>query len=137
MGQPAGVASIPLLLPASISSARIPFLFWQAQPARGTWPPTLRIVFLNTWAFHSLHSLPLSFSRPTDNFVMRVDACEQYIFECALHMTNPSASVQLIGTRIKNNLWKRKIGIARECEGTGFIAIADNRGAGVEHVECG
>jgi hypothetical protein len=41
----------------------------------------------------------------------------------------------LIGTRIKNNLWKRKIGIARECEGTGFIA--DNRGAGVEHVECG
>jgi hypothetical protein len=24
-----------------------------------------------------------------------------------------------------------------ECEGTGFVAVADNGGSGVEHVECG
>jgi hypothetical protein len=32
---------------------------------------------------------------------------------------------------------EKKIGVTRECEGTGFIATAENGGAGVEHVECG
>jgi hypothetical protein len=32
---------------------------------------------------------------------------------------------------------EKKIGVTCECEGTGFMAIADNGGAGVEHVECG
>jgi hypothetical protein len=31
----------------------------------------------------------------------------------------------------------KKIEVHRECEGTGFIAVADNGGEGVEHVECG
>src|SRR5882672_6247762 len=66
------VASIPRLLPASIPSASIPFPCWHAPPAHGTWPPALRIGFLNTWAFQSLLSLILSSSGPTDNSVMRI-----------------------------------------------------------------
>ena len=31
----------------------------------------------------------------------------------------------------------KKIDVKYECEGTGFIAVADNGGEGVEHVECG
>ena len=30
----------------------------------------------------------------------------------------------------------KKILVEFECEGTGFIAVADNGGEGVEHVEC-
>jgi hypothetical protein len=32
---------------------------------------------------------------------------------------------------------KKRILVSCECEGTGFIAVADNGGEGVEHVECG
>jgi hypothetical protein len=32
---------------------------------------------------------------------------------------------------------KKKISVSCECEGTGFIAVADNGGEGFEHVECG
>jgi hypothetical protein len=32
---------------------------------------------------------------------------------------------------------EKRILVSRECEGTGFIAVADNGGEGVEHVECG
>jgi hypothetical protein len=31
----------------------------------------------------------------------------------------------------------KKIDVKCECEGTGFIAVADDGGEGVEHVECG
>jgi len=31
----------------------------------------------------------------------------------------------------------KKIEVKCECEGTGFIAVADNGGEGVEHFECG
>ena len=31
----------------------------------------------------------------------------------------------------------KKIDVKYECEGTGFVAVADNGGEGVEHVECG
>jgi hypothetical protein len=31
----------------------------------------------------------------------------------------------------------KKIEVKCECEGTGFIAVADNGGEGVEHIECG
>jgi hypothetical protein len=30
----------------------------------------------------------------------------------------------------------KKILVSCECEGTGFIAVADNGGEGIEHVEC-
>ncbi len=32
---------------------------------------------------------------------------------------------------------KKQIEVTCECEGTGFIAVADNGGDGIEHVECG
>ena len=32
---------------------------------------------------------------------------------------------------------KKRILVSCECEGTGFVAVADNGGEGVEHVECG
>jgi hypothetical protein len=32
---------------------------------------------------------------------------------------------------------KKNTEVKCECEGTGFIAVADNGGEGVEHVECG
>jgi hypothetical protein len=32
---------------------------------------------------------------------------------------------------------EKKILVSCECKGTGFIAVADNGGDGVEHVECG
>ena len=32
---------------------------------------------------------------------------------------------------------EKRIKVACECEGTGFIAVPDNGGEGVEHVECG
>ena len=32
---------------------------------------------------------------------------------------------------------EQKIEVKCECEGTGFIAVADNRGDRVEHIECG
>ena len=32
---------------------------------------------------------------------------------------------------------EKKIEVKCECEGTGFIAVADNGGEGVEHIECG
>jgi len=32
---------------------------------------------------------------------------------------------------------KKTIEVKCECEGTGLIAVADNGGDGVEHVECG
>jgi hypothetical protein len=32
---------------------------------------------------------------------------------------------------------EEKILVSCKCEGTGFIAVADNGGDGVEHVECG
>jgi hypothetical protein len=32
---------------------------------------------------------------------------------------------------------EKRISVSCECEGTGFIAVADNGGDGVEHVECG
>src|ERR1700732_525108 len=73
MGQTVGVASIPLLLPASISLASIPFRLWQAQPAHGTWPPTLQIAFLNTWAFQSLLNLCPLLIKATDDVVTRLD----------------------------------------------------------------
>jgi len=31
---------------------------------------------------------------------------------------------------------EKKLSVTCECEGTGFIAVADNGGEGVEHVEC-
>jgi hypothetical protein len=31
----------------------------------------------------------------------------------------------------------KKLSVTCECEGTGFIAVADNGGEGIEHVECG
>ena len=31
----------------------------------------------------------------------------------------------------------KKIEVTCECEGTGWIAVADNGGDGVQHVECG
>jgi hypothetical protein len=31
----------------------------------------------------------------------------------------------------------KKIDVKCECQGTGFIAVADDGGEGVEHVECG
>jgi hypothetical protein len=31
----------------------------------------------------------------------------------------------------------KKIEVRCECEGTGFVAVADNGGDGIEHVECG
>jgi hypothetical protein len=31
----------------------------------------------------------------------------------------------------------KKIEVKCECEGTGLIAVADNGGEGVEHVQCG
>jgi hypothetical protein len=31
----------------------------------------------------------------------------------------------------------KKIEVTCECEGTGFVAVPDNGGDGVEHVECG
>jgi hypothetical protein len=31
----------------------------------------------------------------------------------------------------------KKIAVKCECEGTGFIAVADSGGDGVQHVECG
>jgi hypothetical protein len=31
----------------------------------------------------------------------------------------------------------KRIEVKCECEGTGFIAVADNGGEGVEHFECG
>src|SRR5258707_12662063 len=32
---------------------------------------------------------------------------------------------------------EKRIKVACECEGTGFIAVADNGGEGIEHIECG
>jgi hypothetical protein len=32
---------------------------------------------------------------------------------------------------------EKKISVTRECEGTGFVVVADNGGDGVERVECG
>jgi hypothetical protein len=31
----------------------------------------------------------------------------------------------------------KKLDVQCECEGTGFVAVADNGGDGVEHIECG
>jgi hypothetical protein len=31
----------------------------------------------------------------------------------------------------------KRIEVTCECEGTGFTAVADNGGDGIEHVECG
>jgi hypothetical protein len=31
---------------------------------------------------------------------------------------------------------EKRISVSCECKGTGFIAVADNGGDGVEHVEC-
>jgi hypothetical protein len=51
-----------------------------------------------------------------------------------IHMKNPSALVQLVGTRLIVKNMEKKIAVTCEFEGTGLIAVADN---GVEHVECG
>ena len=32
---------------------------------------------------------------------------------------------------------EKKIAVMCECKGTGFIAVADSGGEGIEHVECG
>lgn len=32
---------------------------------------------------------------------------------------------------------EKKISVSCECEGAGFIAVADNGGEGIEHIECG
>ena len=34
-------------------------------------------------------------------------------------------------------IMRKNIEVKCECEGTGFVAVADNDGDGVEHVECG
>jgi hypothetical protein len=49
-------------------------------------------------------------------------------------MTNPSALVQLVGTGLIVKNMEKQIAATCEFEGTGLIAVADNR---VEHVECG
>jgi hypothetical protein len=49
-------------------------------------------------------------------------------------MTNPSALVQLVGIRIKDNLRKEDFRLRASAKERGFIAIADNGGEGVEHV---
>ena len=32
---------------------------------------------------------------------------------------------------------EKKISVTCECEGTGFVAVGDSGGDGIEHVECG
>jgi hypothetical protein len=54
-----------------------------------------------------------SSSGPTDNFGMRLAPVREYVSECVIHVTNPSALVQLVGTRIKDNLRKRNFGYVR------------------------
>ena len=47
-------------------------------------------------------------------------------------MPHPRSAIALLV-----EFMEKKIEVKCECEGTGFIAIADNGGFGVEHVECG
>ena len=56
------------------------------------------------------------------------------ILRLLIHVTNPSALVQLVSTRLIVKNMEKKIAVTCESEGTGLIAVADN---GVEHVECG
>jgi hypothetical protein len=37
---------------------------------------------------------------------------------------------------INKELMKKKIAVTCECEGTGFVAVADSGGDGIDHVEC-
>jgi len=60
---------------------------------------------------------------------MRLAPTREYVSECVVHMTSPITLVQLVGTRIKDNLWKKRISVTCDCEGRGFIAVADNGGA--------
>jgi hypothetical protein len=43
----------------------------------------------------------------------------------------------MIRYKLIRQIMEKKIVVTCECEGTGFVAVADNGCEGIEHVECG
>ena len=87
-------------------------------------------------------SLTRELRRPTYGFVTRLDSFVSMFPNIEIGTTF-LAGFLCSGTmnRYKvfksKRLMKKKILVSCECKGTGFIAVADNGGEGVEHVECG
>ena len=78
--------------------------------------------FSEYMGFPVVLSLIRSLSRPTDNCVMRRDLSASMFPNVVIHMTNPGALVQFVGTRIKDNLWKRRFRLHASAKGRGFAS---------------